>query len=136
MNSSEQPPLDISVVAGGTIGTRAWMESIRAIVRRLVSIRSEYSTPLSLQVVFQIPGAVLRPDFSGVRTGTFSRRERRLVVQVAVPEQLQGDRQAWVIGMLKEAVSQAEEFAVMEALADTELSNLRKLIDALSVAPP
>jgi hypothetical protein len=71
MASSGQPPLDISIVAGGTIGTRDWQESIRAVVRRLVSIRSEYSTPLSLQVVFQIPGEVLRPDFSGVRTGVF-----------------------------------------------------------------
>jgi hypothetical protein len=53
-----------------------------------------------------------------------------------VPEQPQGDRQAWVVAMLKEAVSQAEEFAVMEALPDTQLSNLRELIDALSVAPP
>jgi hypothetical protein len=61
------------------------------------SIRAEYDSPLSLQIVFQIPGELIQPDFTGVRTGRFSRRERRLVIQVAVPDDFEGDRTAWLV---------------------------------------
>jgi hypothetical protein len=136
MPSADHPSLDISVITGGTRGTRAWQEAIRVVARRLIAIRAGYSTPLAVQVVFQIPGEVFRPEFVGVRTGLFSRREGRLVVQVAVAEEPDGDRQAWVIAMLREAVAEAERFAIMEALPDTDLSGLERLVDALSAASP
>ena len=126
------PPIGISTVVGGTIGTRPWRDATRDVIRRVNAIRMGYGSPLSLQVVFQIPGEVVRPDFSGVRTGLFSRREGRLVVQVAVPVEFEGDRPAWVIAQLRAAVAEAEKFAVMEALPDTDLSGLRRLIDAVA----
>jgi hypothetical protein len=128
---SAHPPLAISTVSGGTMGTRPWKEAIKAVASRVVAIRSDYPTPLALNVVFQIPGEVLRPDFTGVRTGNFSRRQERLVVQVAVPEVVDGDRQACVVAMLRDAIDEAERFAVMEALPDTDLSGLRQLVAAL-----
>ena len=39
----------------------------------------------SLDVVFHLPGSVYRPDFTGVRTGRFSRPEAMLQIQVSVP---------------------------------------------------
>ncbi len=42
----------------------------------------------SLDLVFHVPGSVLKPEFVGLRTGKFSRKERLLQIQIAVPEEL------------------------------------------------
>jgi len=41
-----------------------------------------------LDIVFHVPGSIIKPEFSGERTGKFSRRERLLMVQIAVPAEL------------------------------------------------
>jgi hypothetical protein len=130
--TSSHPPIDVSTVIGGTIGTRPWKDATRAIVKLINAIRMNYCSPLSLQIVFQIPGEVLRPDFSGIRTGPFSRREAVLVIQVAVPDDVNQDREEWLIARLRDAVAEAERFATMEALPDTGLSALRRLVDAVA----
>ena len=42
----------------------------------------------SLDVVFHVAGRLAQPDHTGVRTGRFSKRERLLQVQVAVPAEV------------------------------------------------
>jgi hypothetical protein len=42
----------------------------------------------SLDVVFHVAGSVLGTEFSGVRTGRFSRKRRMLQVQIAVPKEV------------------------------------------------
>jgi hypothetical protein len=42
----------------------------------------------SLDVVFHVAGSLLEPEFSGVRTGRFSRKRRMLQVQIAVPKEV------------------------------------------------
>ena len=39
-----------------------------------------------LDLVFHVPGSILKPPFAGMRTGKFSRKERLLQIQIAVPE--------------------------------------------------
>lgn len=39
----------------------------------------------SLDIVFHVAGSLGQPEFSGIRTGRFSRKERMLQVQIAVP---------------------------------------------------
>jgi hypothetical protein len=40
-----------------------------------------------VNVIFQVPGHILKPDFEGVRTGYSSKKHRALIVQVALPEE-------------------------------------------------
>jgi hypothetical protein len=42
----------------------------------------------SLDIVFHVAGSLLQPEFTGVRTGRFSRKERMLQVQIAVPREV------------------------------------------------
>jgi hypothetical protein len=42
----------------------------------------------SLDVVFHVPGSLLKPEHAGMRTGRLSRKERMLQIQIAVPETL------------------------------------------------
>ncbi|QNE77169.1 hypothetical protein F0344_23455 [Streptomyces finlayi] len=41
-----------------------------------------------MDVVFHVPGPLLAPDYEGTRTGTLSRRERLITMQIAVPSDL------------------------------------------------
>ena len=41
-----------------------------------------------LNVVFQYHGTLLKPEFTGIRTGSFSKAKQILIVQVSVPEEL------------------------------------------------
>lgn len=65
----------------------------------------------SLDVVFHVPGSILDPEHSGIRTGRFSKKERMLMLQIAVPreilEQEEPEIQAFLLASLREAVRMA-----------------------------
>jgi hypothetical protein len=42
----------------------------------------------SLNIVFHVPGSLVKPDYVGVRTARFSKKQKMLMIQVAVPEEL------------------------------------------------
>ena len=125
------PALAIGAIAGGPGTSRAWSDAVKALGRRVIDLREGLDSPLAVNVVFQIPGQFLEPDFEGVRTGQFSRKERRLLVQVALPSRPAGDAVEEVRRFLTWAIYAAEEFAQMEGLVAGELSSLRELVDRL-----
>jgi hypothetical protein len=82
---SDHPALAIGAVAGGPGANRGWADAVKALGRRVIEVREGVTSPLAVNVVYQIPGRFLEPEFAGVRTGRFSRKEARLLVQVALP---------------------------------------------------
>jgi hypothetical protein len=40
----------------------------------------------SVNIVFHVPGSIVKPDYSGIRTGKFSAKLKKLMIQVPVPE--------------------------------------------------
>ena len=63
---------------------------LSATMKATVDARGDFefgSTP-AVNVVFHVPGSLGGPDWRGSRDGTFSRKEKMLMVQVAVPEEL------------------------------------------------
>lgn len=102
-----------------------------ALGRRVMELRSEVSSPLAVNVVFQLPGQFLAPEFVGVRSGTFSRKERRLMVQVALPPEPSSTPDTDVRAFLRDAVELAEDFARQEAMIEGQLVELRDLVDRL-----
>lgn len=63
----------------------------------------------SLDVVFHVPGSILRPDYQGIRMAKFSRKERMLMVQIGVPPEMVMAQEAegFVIRSLRQAVKLA-----------------------------
>jgi hypothetical protein len=96
-----------------------------------MAIRGDVKSPLSVNVVYQIPGQFLDPEFEGVRTGRFSRKEALLLVQAALPRKVAPDPLSPVRHLLNEAIAAAEEFAQQEGMIDGELTELRKLAEQL-----
>jgi hypothetical protein len=64
----------------------------------------------SVDIVFHVPGSILKPEHVGLRTGSFSRKERMLQVQIAVPEELMEspDLRRFLLKSIREAIRLAE----------------------------
>jgi hypothetical protein len=119
-----------SVVGGPRADNAQWREGITRLSRRVAEARSGVRSPLNVNVVFQVPGKMLTPDFEGVRTGKFSKKDSLLMIQVALPEQLPGDVDANLRDRLEAAVDEGERWARARGLAD-DLAEIRSLIMAL-----
>ena len=59
---------------------------------------------------------MLKPEFCGVRTGTYSKKLAALMVQVALPEELAEDVPAYVEKVTHLAIDEAARWAVKRHL--------------------
>ena len=100
-----------SVVGGRTPSNRAWSDEIAQLTREAVAARAGVQAPLNLNVVFHVAGNLLQPDFEGVRTGTFRKAERLLMVQVALAETAPPKPRAELLTLLAHAVTEAEAWS-------------------------
>lgn len=128
---SAQPALAIGAIVGGPGTSREWSEAVRQLGRRVIALRGEVSSPLALNVVYQIPGRFLEPEFEGVRSGRFSRKEALLLVQVALLGDPPSDASAEVHRLLRQALAVAEDFAQQEGMIEGGLTELRALLNRL-----
>jgi hypothetical protein len=66
----------------------------------------------SLVIVFHVHGSVLSPEHLGVRTSTFSKKKRKLMLQIAVPKAVvesdEGEIRRFVLTSMEEAVVMAD----------------------------
>lgn len=84
--------------------------------RRIDCAARNLKSPLKLNVVFQIPGNVLKPEFSGVRTSTYSKKLAALMVQVALPEEFSEEVPTYIEHVTHLAVDAAARWAVKRGL--------------------
>jgi hypothetical protein len=123
--------LSLGVMVGGTGSTaKAWKDAATSLSERVRSLREDVASPLSVNVVFQIPGDVVQVKFTGVRTGRYSPEDRHLLVQAAVPEGLPADPRPVLVDLLRRSVEEAVRFARKKGLAQ-DLPSLRGIVDQL-----
>lgn len=133
MTASAPVPLSIgSVVGGMNAGAMSWREEIGMLMRLVRDRREFLTTPVNVNAVYHVPGNV-RPqlEFQGVRTGAYSKREKQLVVQVALPPEVADDPQVTLLACLREAIGAAEDYVSQRGLADG-LPEIRAFIDEIS----
>jgi hypothetical protein len=118
--------LSIGCVLGGGIANRPWRDAISALTHRVIAARKDIESPLNLNVVFHVPGSMLKPEFEGVRTGRFSKAMQLLMVQVAVPEAVPPDPDEYLLDAVGAAIDEAERWAKRRGMA-TNLDALRTI---------
>lgn len=124
-------PLSIGIVVGGmTSKARIWDEALTRLTVRVDEARQGWNSALNVNAVFHVPGNILKPEFEGVRTGTYSKKDGWLMVQVALPEQPPEDVDSDLRERLMAAVDEAERWARRRRVAD-DLAELRRLVAAL-----
>ena len=123
--------ISIGSIIGGTMGTtREWDSAVTRLMCVVAERRVGVASGLGINVVFQIPGEVLKPDFEGVRTGYYSKKENLLMVQVALPEELPDDIEGYLRRELAVAVDEAEAWGRRRRVA-ADLNSLRDLVERL-----
>jgi hypothetical protein len=101
----------VSRINGGPELTGSTVDRVLARISSLVG-DGEEDTFASLDIVFHVHGSVLSPEHVGVRTGRFSKKERMLMLQIAVPKHVvesdETEIRRFVLASLEEAVLLAE----------------------------
>lgn len=129
---NEAETLSIGVVYGGTAAIDVvWKPAIQRIMKAVITHREGRQSPLCVNVVFHVDGEHLPPvEFEGVRTGRLSRKRMELMVQAAVPPEPVVDRCEVLLGLLREAVAEAEALARRKGIAD-DLNEIRAVVEAV-----
>jgi hypothetical protein len=106
-------PLSIGVVLGGITSATAddELRRLAGCVRRSVEGQAlaDVEHEASVNVVFHVPGTILKPDYTGIRTSSWRGSRRVQVMQVAVPEDLEGPEG---VEFLAAALEEAVELSV------------------------
>ena len=128
------PPLSIGTVIGGwSEAKRAWDEAFHAIDGRLTPAMAGLTVPLNLNVVYHLPGEISSPDWTGVRTSSYSRKLAVLMVQVSVPPGMPPDPGGFIRDTLSAAIDAAEEWAARRHVK-ADIATLRSLALAATTA--
>lgn len=78
--------ISIGAVIGGP--ECAFFDSrLRRLMRYCRENRDKGTETAEVNVVFHLPGSVIRPNYVGLRTAKFSKKEKTLMVQVSVEEE-------------------------------------------------
>ncbi|GGA16847.1 hypothetical protein [Dyella nitratireducens] len=127
----ETPALSLGwIVGGSTLANKPLDDAIRELTIRIGEAGRGIEAPLNLNVVFQVPGNMLKPEFVGVRTGRFSKPRALLMVQVAVPEEVPLDPRNYLKGTIHAAIDEAARWAVKRKVP----IDVSKLFDILERA--
>lgn len=129
--SEPVPAISVGLVSGGPGSSPEAVAAVKMLMRQVRDLREGLSSALHVNVVFHVPGDNMDLEFAGVRSSTFSRKQRALMVQAAMtPGESDPDAQAR--SLFREAVSLAADFAYQEGLVPTpELPELEVAIRAL-----
>jgi hypothetical protein len=125
----EIPVLSIgSVVGGPDAKNQPWTDAITELTRNVASARPGTASPLRVNVIFHVPGELLEPEFTGVRTGHFSKRDSLLLVQVALPRKPPEDLSGFLKAAAQAAVDEAERWAQRKGIA-RDLNELHAILE-------
>lgn len=101
-----------------------------ALMEEVSIAREGIITDININVEFQVPGNILTPDFEGVRTGVFRKKDSLLKIQVAVPAKASESPRKDLIGFLWQALDEAEMWAMRRKLK-FDLTPLRQIVSRL-----
>lgn len=129
-NFDSSAPLTIGVLnMGVTAHNRAWGPRIADLRERVNTASDGISSSLRINVVFQIPGDLLQPDFEGMRTGSFRSSDNLLLVQVALPEAPPNDAD-FLVGLMEAVPELVSKWAARRRL-EADLAPLETIIGRL-----
>lgn len=132
MTSGPTRALSIGSIEGGVSpNMEEWRRALTRLTADVRAAAEGVRCAVNLNVVYQVPGDLAKPEFEGVRTGHFSKAKSWLIVQVALPEEAPDDPDSCVRRLLGEAVDAAERWARRRKIAG-DLTPLRGIVARVS----
>lgn len=108
---------------------RLLLQKIMQLVSDLRDENYDDGTSPWVNIIFIVPGSLIKPDFSGMKTGFFSKKRKGLVIQIAVPQSVLdcGTEEPFAIESLMNAMDLADEYFRKKGL-DFDLGGAKNLI--------
>lgn len=87
----------------------------------------------SLDVTFMLPGKLDKPDFTGMRMGSYTKKNNTLFFEKAVPEHIVHSNQAkeFVAMVMQDVIISADEF-FQESDTDFDIQRWQQLLEQLA----
>jgi hypothetical protein len=122
--------ISLGMISGGpSEAAESWVRAWQIATRTIEAARGDIVSPLALNVVFHVPGQFLTPEFTGLRTGRFSKKDLTLMVQVAMPDvPAPPNAVPLLYDLVADAIDLAEEFALRRKAISTPLNELREIL--------
>jgi hypothetical protein len=121
------------VIGGPSLEMDYVINAVERISRLAAKVRDPLhdGQTLALDVVFDIPGPIVVPPYKGLRTGRFSRDQRKLQIQVAVPEDLKREAtEVFLDGVLRQSVELAQR-SLQRRKLDWSVEPLRSTVEEI-----
>lgn len=132
ISDEEVPLLSVGIIQGDS-GSAAslWGDAAMGLSRRVEALLGGRNSPLHVNVIYAVPGSNMDVDFTGVRTGYYSRKHRALIVQAAIPNTHEPDADVVLLDLLDQAIDAAEQLAMRRKLIREPLEQLRSIAQEL-----
>lgn len=125
--------LSLGIIGGGRTPRNEFVtEALLALMRAVRDRCAQYPNEgLRINIVFQIPGHISKPDFEGVFPARYARKTNHLLVNAAVPESLQADQvREFFVQTLEETKSAALDYLRRRRI-DVDTTHVMTMIDDL-----
>ncbi len=111
-------PIYVSIMVGGNGSENRTSIAAAEAVGKLADEVSANFKPDGLQVdlTFHVAGAIVSPQYQGVRTGRYLAKEQLLVVQAAVPVPLSASARDYIVNVLDETLRLVKAFVARRKL--------------------
>ena len=111
---------------------------VDTIITRLAKASHDYqqaheiASEGELDIVYHVPGSMMQPEFEGLRTGKFSRKEKMLMVQISVPTLFENEKdlEKFLAEALREAIRLAKPIFKSTKIPFSQEEYLR-LVDSI-----
>lgn len=130
-------PLSTSVIFGGiTSHNRDWRPWLQSLMQRIGRCRVDLDSDFRVNVEFHVPGNLLSPDYEGVRTGAFRKRDSVLKVQAALARETPPDAWKALIATMWQALDAADEWIIRRKRSANTAVQRRILAAVEAEGPP
>ena len=120
-----------SVIGGRTQENRHWPDAILDLTKQIALRRARFTSDLKVNIEFYVPGNLFRPEFEGIRTGTFRKRDSLIKVQVALPEAAPANARTLLVDRILSALDEVDVWTARRQLPFST-TNLRLLMGEIS----
>lgn len=124
--------LQMGIILGdGDRESMAWTGRIGALRSELSSLLETIESPVKVQIEFHVDGRMVPNEFVGVRAGRYFKKTSVMVVQAAVPKDVEeGAARSLLVGLLDASLIEANRAAVsrrLDRLPDELIGVTRRL---------
>lgn len=135
MLSEIEPALSIGAILGDSDSKNmAWSRQINTLSQKVQIARQDIVSPIRVNVVFHVDGKLAPNEFIGIRTGRFSKKQSKLMIQAAISLDHVDDVPTYLRRLLEASIVEAEIHVRKRKLADG-LPELLALVRGLDLTP-